>query len=114
MSSSAETRVILNNYYDALLKKEGWQSVLSEDVLLTGTDVKESKGKALFVNNDFFKMIRSLKVEQMIVENDNACALVRYDLVSASQSKSLKSGESKEKNLALTPFTLIRPHSNGP
>jgi ketosteroid isomerase-like protein len=82
MTSSAETRTLLNKYYDALLKKEDWPSLLSDDVLLTGTVVKESRGKELFISNDFFRMIRGLKVRQMIVENDNAFALVSYDLVS--------------------------------
>ncbi len=82
MNTSAETREILNRYYDGLLKKEAWQALLSEDALLTGTIAKESRGKELFVNNNFFKMIRGLTVKEMITENDNACAVVTYDLIS--------------------------------
>jgi ketosteroid isomerase-like protein len=82
MTSSAKTRTLLQKYYDSLSKNEGWQTLLSEDVLLTGTVVQESKGKDAFVHNNFFRMIKGLKVRQMIVENENAFALVRYDLVS--------------------------------
>jgi ketosteroid isomerase-like protein len=81
MTSSAETRALLNRYYDGLAKKEGWQSLLSDDVLLTGTVAKESRGRDLFVDNNFFRMIKGLKVRQMIIENENAFALVGYDLV---------------------------------
>jgi ketosteroid isomerase-like protein len=77
-----ETRTLLKNYYNGLSKNEHWQSLLSDDVLLTGTVVKESKGKDLFVHNNFFRMIKGLEVRQMIVENENAFALVSYDLVS--------------------------------
>ncbi len=56
--------------------------MLSEDILLTGTIAKESTGKEEFVNNNFFKMGRGLNIRAMIVEKDNACALVDYDLIS--------------------------------
>jgi ketosteroid isomerase-like protein len=82
MTSSAETRMLLTKYYNGLAKKEGWQSLLSDDVLLSGTVAKESRGRDFFVNNNFFSMIRNLKVRQMIIENDNAFALVSYDLLS--------------------------------
>ena len=82
MNSSTETREILKKYYDGLSSKGDWYSMLSDEILLTGTIAKESKGKEPFVNNNFFKMIRSLKVKQMIVENESACALIGYDLVS--------------------------------
>ncbi len=82
MNTSTETKEILQKYYDCLSKKEGWQSLLSDDILLTGTVAKESKGKEPFVNNNFFKMVKDLKLKRMIVENENACALVSYDLTS--------------------------------
>jgi len=82
MDTSPQTKEILQRYYDGLSKKEGWQSLLSEDISLTGTVATASKGKELFVNNAFLKMVRDLKVKQMIVENENACAVVSYDLVS--------------------------------
>jgi len=82
VNTSSETREILKKYYERLSKKEEWQSLLSDNVLLSGTIAKESRGKESFVNNNFFKMIRGLTVKEMIVESENACALVSYDLMS--------------------------------
>ncbi len=82
MDTVSETKEILKKYYEGLSKKGDWHSMLSEEILLTGTIAKESKGKELFVNNNFFKMVKSLKIKQMIVENKNACALISYDLTS--------------------------------
>jgi len=82
LDSSTETREMLKKYYDGLSSKGDWNSMLSEEILLTGTVAKESKGKEPFVNNNFFKMVRSLKIKLLMVENENACALVSYDLMS--------------------------------
>ncbi len=82
VSSLSEVKNLLKQYYDGLANKGDWHSMLSENILLTGTIAKESIGKENFVNNNFFKMVRSLKVKNMIVENDGACAVVHYDLLS--------------------------------
>ena len=80
--STSTVKELLNKYYDGLASKGDWHSMLSDEILLTGTIVKESRGKKPFVNNNFFKMVRGLKVKEMIVENEKACALVSYDLTS--------------------------------
>jgi ketosteroid isomerase-like protein len=82
MNSADVTREILSKYYEGLSKKGDWHSMLAEDILLTGTIAKESRGKELFVNNNFFKLIRGLRVKEIIVEDENACAIVNYDLMS--------------------------------
>jgi ketosteroid isomerase-like protein len=82
LNGSTETLEILKRYYFGLSSKGDWHSMLSEDILLTGTIAKESKGKEPFVNNNFFKMVKGLKVLGTIVENEKACALVSYDLMS--------------------------------
>ena len=80
--NNSSIRDVLNMYYDGLSNKGDWHFVLSEDILLKGTIAKESRGKEAFVNNNFFKMIKELKVEKMIVEADSACAVAHYDLKS--------------------------------
>ena len=90
MSASETTKEILKKYYEGLSSKGDWHSMLSQEILLTGTIAKETKGKEFFVNNNFFKMVEALKVKQMIIENENACALVNYDLMSP-KGKSLTS-----------------------
>jgi len=82
MSSSPKTKDLLKKYYEGLSSKGDWHSMLSEEILLTGTVAKESKGKEAFVNNNFFRMVKGLKVKQMIVENGNACYIVSYNLIS--------------------------------
>jgi ketosteroid isomerase-like protein len=82
LNISRETREILEKYYTGLSNRGDWHSMLSEEILLTGTIAKESRGKEPFINNNFFKMVRGLKVKEMIVENEKACSLVSYDLMS--------------------------------
>ena len=81
-NGSGQTRELLKMYYNGLSSKGDWHSMLSENISITGTVAKESKGKEQFVNNNFFKMVQSLKVKEMILENENACAIVSYDLMS--------------------------------
>ena len=82
MEDTNAIREILSKYYRQLSKGDGWQPFLSENIVLTGTVAKETRGKDDYVNNTFFTLIRGLKVKKMIVERDSACALVNYDLVS--------------------------------
>src|SRR5512138_908500 len=79
---SQPIRELLKAYYHGLSLKGDWHSMLSDDILLTGTIAKESRGKDAFVNNNFFKMVQSLTVKQMIVDGENACAIVSYNLTS--------------------------------
>ncbi len=81
--SSATTRELLKRYYEELGKKSArWGDLLSENFLLTGTVPKESRGREAYVNNNFFKLVRSLRVKELIVDGEKACALVNYDLIS--------------------------------
>ncbi len=82
LNSLSEVKHLLKQYYDGLSNKGDWHSMLSETILLTGTVAKESVGKEQFVNNNFFKMVRGLNVKSVIMENDDACAVVHYDLMS--------------------------------
>ena len=82
MTKSSETKELLKKYYDGLSSGGDWHSMLSEEISLTGTIAKGTKGKELFVNNNFFKMVKGLMVKEMIVENENACCLISYDLMS--------------------------------
>ncbi len=78
---------LLGKYYNWLPKKGDWGSLLSDDFLLTGTVVKESKGREAYMSNNFFRVILGLRVKNMIMEGDSACAVVNYDLVSPKGNK---------------------------
>ena len=78
-----ETKKLLSEYYKCLSGKGPVGALLSEDIVLSGTVAKENRGKEAFLNNLFFQFIKSLEVKTMIIENDCACAVVRYELVSS-------------------------------
>ena len=82
MADSNMTKELLDRYYDRLTKKGDWGSLLSDDFLMTGTVVKESRGREAYMNNNFFRCILGLRVKNMIIEGDSACAIVNYDLMS--------------------------------
>lgn len=90
MENSKTTKELLNKYYENLSRKGEWGSLLSLNFLLTGNVAKETRGREAFVNNPFFKLVKSLKVKAMIIEGESACAIVNYDLVSP-KGKSLSS-----------------------
>ena len=82
MEASSGLKTLLKKYYDSLSTRNAWGHLLSEDFLLSGTVVKETRGRDLYVNNNFFKMVGDLKVKELITEGETGFALVRYDLIS--------------------------------
>ena len=82
MENSVSAKELLKKYYERLSRKSGWEHLLSENFLLTGTVGKETRGRDVYMNNSFFKLVRGLKVKEMVVEGGRAFALVNYDLVS--------------------------------
>ena|SRR6266567_2541265 len=76
------TKELLEEYYRGVSKKSGWGHLLSEDFLLTGTVTQETRGRDVYVNNNFFKLVRGLNVRELMVSGEKAFALVSYDLVS--------------------------------
>src|SRR5712692_6896296 len=76
------TKELLEEYYRGVSKKSGWGHLLSEDFLLTGTVTQETRGRDVYVNNNFFKLGRGLNVRELMVSGEKAFALVSYDLVS--------------------------------
>jgi ketosteroid isomerase-like protein len=80
--TSETTRQALQEYYDGIRRKEKWDKMLSEDFLLTGTVAKEIRGKHVYANLAFWKLVRNLRVKELVVEGERAFALVNYDLVS--------------------------------
>ena len=87
MVDSNMTKELLDKYYDRLPKKGDWGSLLSDDFLLTGTGVKESKGREAYMKNNFFSGVLGLRVKSMIIDGDSACAIVNYDLMSPKGNK---------------------------
>ena len=82
MEKPMTTKELLNKYYEVLSGKGEWGSLLSENFLLTGTVAKEARGRDVYVNNMFFRLVKSLKVRTMVIDGERACAVVNYDLAS--------------------------------
>lgn len=90
MNNSKTTKEIVQNFYQALAQKNGWQTLLSEDIIFTdsGLKIHEEGREAVIKSFDrFLQAVQSVRVKQMIVENENACAIASYDFVSPQGNK---------------------------
>lgn len=78
------TMEAIQSYFTKLERKNGWESLLGDDMVFTSftSPVKQIKGKAAYLQatKRFYSMIRSVEVRDLIVAGDRACALTHYDL----------------------------------
>lgn len=78
------TRDTIESYFSKLEQKNGWESMLGDNMVFTSftSPMKQVKGKDAFLQatKRFYWMIRSVQVRELIVSGDQACALTRYDL----------------------------------
>jgi ketosteroid isomerase-like protein len=75
-------RETVERYYERLGQGTAWDSLFADDVVFTNlaSPVREATGKATFLQatRRFYGSIDSLEVRELVVEEDRACALVRY------------------------------------
>jgi ketosteroid isomerase-like protein len=85
------TRDLVQSYYESLNRKDDkWQELYSADaVFADASQTLNAKGKAEVIQSfvPFLKGIERAKVKQMIVEGEEACAIVSYDYVNPKQAK---------------------------
>ena len=78
------TRDVVRQYFDALARRESWQSLLADDLAFTShvTPVKLVAGKGAYLQSTsrFFSMVAGVEVQDLIVDGERACALTRYAL----------------------------------
>ena len=71
-------------YFNALKKKQGWETFLSDDLVFTSytSPIKRVSGRAAYLDSTkrFYSMIASMEVRDLLVDGDRACALTRYEL----------------------------------
>lgn len=81
MKNPTTTREIIQNYYDAIAQKGDWQSSIANDITFTSTG-KVSHGKAAYLEatNRFLTKVKSIKINEFIVEGNKACVTVEYHL----------------------------------
>ena len=83
-----ETRSVIQGYFDALGRREGWQPWLADDMEFTSftSPVKQINGKVAYLQatQRFYGSIRKAELRQLLVEGDRACALTRYEIQPAN------------------------------
>jgi ketosteroid isomerase-like protein len=77
-------RATIEQYFEKLSAKRGWESMLADDMSFTSFAVpnRHVKGKEVFLQatSRFYGMIRSLELRQLLVDGDRVVALTRYQL----------------------------------
>jgi ketosteroid isomerase-like protein len=89
--SSSSTKETITKYYDGVKKKNGWESVISDDMLFTmGTQTTKGKPSYVEITSRFLRAVTDSNVKEVIVEGNKACVLVAYDLRSPKGNTSTK------------------------
>lgn len=84
MKNAISTKQLLETYYDGFAKKEGWESVIADDFTFTGGDMTRTEpavGKAAYIEviKRFSRTFQSMRVKEMMIDEDNACVIGNYD-----------------------------------
>jgi len=78
------TRETIQGYFNALEASRGWESFLSEDMTFTSftSPLKQVRGKEAYLEatKRFYSGILSVKVNDVLIDGDRACALTHYEL----------------------------------
>jgi len=89
MKNSNSTKEIIQQYYDAINQKGDWQSLIAEDFDFTGPgQITHSKKEYVEATNRFLQVVKSLKINEFIVEDNKACITVEYNLQSPKGNSS--------------------------
>ncbi|HZQ20271.1 MAG TPA: nuclear transport factor 2 family protein [Terriglobales bacterium] len=75
-------REVVEKYFSAI-HGGGWESYIADDFTFVSSNLdKVAHGKAAYVEGAgrFFRLTTSVKVTQLIVDGNSACALARYHL----------------------------------
>ncbi len=76
------TRDLVRSYYDSLNQKDDrWQDLYASEAEFSDPSLTlNAKGKAAVIQSfvPFLKGVESVQVKQMIVDGENACAIVGY------------------------------------
>jgi uncharacterized protein YndB with AHSA1/START domain/ketosteroid isomerase-like protein len=83
------TRDTVRAYFAKLEQRTDWPSLFSDDVTFASvtSPIKRVSGRDAFVESTrrFYSMIKAVKVQDLVVEGERACALTQYDLEPAGR-----------------------------
>jgi ketosteroid isomerase-like protein len=90
LEANMSTRHIIERYFQALQRGDGWAALLADDVAFTSFTIpnRQIAGKQAYLEatKRFYSTIQSFEVRALIVEGSNACALTRYQLRGPGQA----------------------------
>ncbi len=80
------TRELLDQYYEGIARRSGWESALSDDFKFVGGDMTNTTptvGKSAYVEviKRFSQRFEAMRVKEMFVDGDRACVIANYDYV---------------------------------
>lgn len=86
MENQKTTKELLDIYYQGFAKKEGWESVISDDFEFKADNMEKAdvnKGKETYINiiARFSRLYQNLRVKRMIIDGDNASVIANYDYI---------------------------------
>ena len=86
MTNSTTTKEILETYYKGFAKKEGWESVISDDFEFRADNMEKddiNKGKETYVNiiARFSRLYQNVRIKRMIIDGNNASVIANYDYI---------------------------------
>ena len=80
------TKQLLDTYYKGFARKDGWESVISDDFKFTGGDMTKTApvvGKTAYIEviKRFSRVFQTMRVKEMIIEGQSACVIGNYDYI---------------------------------
>ena len=83
MTTLKSTKEIITIYYDKISQKGDWQSIIADDITFTSVGKITTNKKAYVeATTRFLQVVKSLKINEFIVEGNKACITVEYHLES--------------------------------
>ena len=83
MNTLKSTKEIIATYYDQISQKGDWQSLISDDITFTSLGkITTTKKAYVEATTRFLQVVKSLKINEFIVEGNKACITVEYQLQS--------------------------------
>ena len=83
MNTLKSTKEIITIYYDKISQKGDWQSIIADDITFTSVGkITTTKKAYVEATTRFLQVVKSLKINEFIVEGNKACITVEYQLES--------------------------------
>ncbi|HEV8282777.1 MAG TPA: nuclear transport factor 2 family protein [Chitinophagaceae bacterium] len=80
------TKELLDTYYKGLAQKAGWETTISDEFKFVGGDMTKTSpivGKQTYIDiiKRFSKLFQTMRVKEMIVEDERAMVIANYDYI---------------------------------